>query len=273
MDLYTDVSQDINRMITRRYSSSFGLSSTLFPTKMRRHIYAIYGLVRIADEVVDTYRGPQAAQILDELEHDTYRALRLGYSANPVVHAFCVTARQFGIQRSIIAAFFASMRMDLKPFTNSRGNYTTYIYGSAEAVGLMCLAVFVNGDKTAYAQLRDGACALGAAYQKINFLRDLAADSNELRRWYFPDSSYETFDNNDKQVITDEIDRDITNARTALAQLPTSSRRAVQLSLDYYDGLLAALKRADANDLKQRRLRLPTARKLFMYARARVSAL
>lgn len=197
MELYDSVSREINELITRRYSTSFGLSSTLFPRPLRTHIYAIYGLVRIADEIVDTYRGNDARELLDELETDTYRSIGSGYSANPVVHAYALTARTFGIERPVIEAFFSSMRMDITGYENTPENYERYIHGSAEAVGLMCLSAFVDGDTELYGELSGGASALGAAYQKINFLRDLASDTSELDRWYFPGSTYQTFDDED----------------------------------------------------------------------------
>lgn len=271
MDLYDQVSREVNELITRRYSTSFGLSSTLFPRPMRTHIYSIYGLVRIADEIVDTYRGSNAAELLDELERDCFRAIDTGYSANPVVHAFALTVTRYALDHDVIAAFFASMRMDLGDYVNSQEQYERYVYGSAEAVGLMCLSVFVDGDKTRYDELADGAQALGAAYQKINFLRDLAVDKQELERWYFPDSTYDTFSEDDKRVVTADIERDVANARTALAGLPRSSRRAVGLSLAYYARLLNKLKAADVATLKRERLRVPNYVKLALYAKARLT--
>jgi len=271
MELYDQVAREINELITRRYSTSFGLSSTLFPRPMRTDIYAVYGLVRIADEIVDTYRGSDAAELLDELEHDCFRAIESGYSANPVVHAFALTATAFTIDHSVIRAFFASMRMDLGIYVNSREQYERYVYGSAEAVGLMCLSVFVGGDKAHYDELADGARALGAAYQKINFLRDLASDQQDLERWYFPDSTYETFGDDDKRAVTDDIEHDVDRARAALNDLPRSSRRAVSLSLAYYDRLLDKLKAADIATLKRERLRVPDYVKLALYVRARLT--
>lgn len=272
MELYDQVSREINKLITTRYSTSFGLSSTLFSSDIRPDIYSIYGLVRIADEIVDTYRQADAGELLDELEADCYRCMKTGYSANPVVHAFGLTARRYGIETNVIKAFFASMRMDLAPFKNTKANYETYIYGSAEAVGLMCLYVFVDGDMRRYQELSTGARALGAAYQKINFLRDLAADSKELKRWYFPDSSFDTFDDRAKDAVVADIERDIKAARTALAGLPTSSKHAVGLSLSYYQKLLDKLQRTDAGELKTRRLRISNRTKLLLYARARITS-
>jgi phytoene/squalene synthetase len=227
--------------------------------------------VRIADEIVDTYRGNDARELLDELEADTYRSIGSGYSANPVVHAYALTARTFEIEKPVIEAFFASMRMDITGYENIPENYEKYVYGSAEAVGLMCLSAFVEGDKTKYVELSDGARALGAAYQKINFLRDLASDKSELNRWYFPGSTYQTFDDEDKRLIVQDIQQDISAARVALEKLPRSSRRAVNLSLAYYDLLLRRLESANVDELKQRRLRVPDARKIALYVKAKLS--
>ena len=270
MELYDEVSRDINKLITTRYSTSFGLSSTLFDKSIRPDIYSIYGLVRIADEIVDTYRKDNSLELLNELEADCYRCMKTGYSANPVVHAFGLTARQYGIERPIVAAFFASMRMDISAFKNTQKNYETYIYGSAEAVGLMCLYVFVDGNKKQFNELTDGARALGAAYQKINFLRDLATDSKELDRWYFPGSTFESFDRKSKDAVVADIEDDINLARIALAKLPKSSNKAVSLSLEYYQRLLEKLKRTSVDELRGRRLRISNVVKLILYAKVRL---
>lgn len=237
---------------------------------MRVHIYAIYGLVRIADEIVDTYRGSDAPILLDELKNETLRTLKTGYSSNPVVHAFAVTAKLYNFDEDVIEAFFESMRMDTEPYVNTAANYSRYIYGSAEVIGLMCLSVFTEGNHEQYKKLADGARALGAAYQKINFLRDLASDNNELDRWYFPDSSYESFTDTEKQRIVDDIENDLASAKQALGQLPKTSKRAVSLSLHYYGRLLDKLRAASAEDIKQQRIRVPGSLKLALYMKARL---
>lgn len=270
MELYDQTSLQINQLITSNYSSSFGLSSTLFSRTIRPHIYSIYGFVRIADEIVDTYRGDDAARLLAELHNDINRCIETCYSANPVVHAFGLTVRAYGIDTKLIDAFIKSMRMDLSPFKNTKTNYESYIYGSAEVVGLMCLYVFINGDKQKYIKLESGARALGAAYQKINFLRDLATDASDLKRWYFPNSSFATFDERAKQRITDDIRNDIATATLALSKLPRSSKKAVALSLRYYSRLLERLEKSSPETLKKNRLRVPTIEKLALYTHARM---
>lgn len=267
MELYDDVAYENSKHLTLRYSTSFGMSSRLFPQTMQKHIYAIYGLVRIADEIVDTYKGPDAATLLDDLEATTYASIQSGYSTNPVVHAFARTAALYNIDKPLIGPFFASMRMDLHPQTYVPENYQKYIHGSAEVVGLMCLKVFLDGDKERYDALRDGAAALGSAYQKVNFLRDMAADYKELGRLYFPGVSYEEFDDTAKQAIVDDIKRDFAKALPALRQLPVTSRRATMMSYVYYAELLKKLENTPADVIKTTRIRLPSRRKLTLMVR------
>lgn len=266
MDLYTKTAYEASRIITNRYSTSFSLSIRLFEASMRPHIYAIYGLVRIADEIVDTYKGNDAGTLLKELKKDTDRALKTGYSTNPIVQAFVTTARAYAIGNDLIDPFFTSMEMDLHDQTYTQELYETYIYGSAEVVGLMCLKVFCADEKR-YASLVQGARALGAAYQKVNFLRDIAADAEGLKRWYFPISSFETFDESAKEAIVADIEKDFAGARRALEQLPDSSQKAVRLSWEYYHELLARIQATPAAELKQSRIRVPTTQKLTLLAK------
>lgn len=268
MDLYDAVAYESSRHLTLRYSTSFGISSRFFTKAIQPHIYAIYGLVRIADEVVDTYKGPDAEDQLDALEAETYRAIKKGYSTNPIVHAFAKTAGIYGINSSLIAPFFASMRMDLSPHTYTDEDYRRYIHGSAEVVGLMCLWVFVEGDAEKYRTLSHGAAALGSAYQKVNFLRDMAADYKILGRLYFPDMSYDSFDESDKLAVIQDIKHDFHTARHALNQLPTSSRKATYISYVYYTELLNRLEKTPAGTIKQTRIRVPSRRKMTLLIRA-----
>lgn len=263
MDQFTAASYKASRVITDAYSTSFGLSIRLFQPALRPHIYAIYGLVRIADEIVDTYMGSDAGALLNDLESETYRALQTGYSVNPIVHAYITTARRYHIDKDLIEPFFTSMRMDLTPRTYDQASYDAYIYGSAEVVGLMCLKVFLD-DESAYAQLKAGAQALGSAYQKVNFLRDIAADVDGLGRWYFPSGSFASFDDTQKHVIVADIQAEFTAAKKALDKLPPSSRRAVLLSYKYYGKLLEKIRRTPAAQLKQTRIRLPDAQKIAL---------
>ncbi|OGL22402.1 hypothetical protein A2707_03710 [Candidatus Saccharibacteria bacterium RIFCSPHIGHO2_01_FULL_45_15] len=271
MDLYTSVAYASSKQLTLRYSSSFGTSSRLFDRAIQPHIFAIYGLVRIADEVVDTYRGNDTRTILDQLENDTYSAIESGYSTNPIIHSFALTAQKFGISQDLIAPFFSSMRTDIPPSSYTSDKYHSYIHGSAEVVGLMCLRVFCSGDQSYYDQLQPGAIALGAAYQKVNFLRDLAADYTELGRVYFPGVAFETFDDTAKQAIIDDIQADFKSANIAISALPRSSRIAVRVSYRYYTQLLRQLEHTPASIIKQTRVRISKPHKLWLLAQTLVT--
>ncbi len=266
MELYTETSYAIGKFITKRYSTSFSASSRLFASRIRPHIYAIYGLVRIADEVVDTYGGSDKEQILRELQQEVVTALRRGYSTNPVVEAFTLTAIQYKIDASLLEPFFKSMMMDLQPITYTDKLYKDYIYGSAEVIGLMCLRVFCHGDERLYRNLEKGARALGSAYQKVNFLRDMASDYRDLGRVYFPHVTFEGFNDQDKQRIIVGIEKDLTIAKRAVRDLPMGSRRAVEMSVVYYEALLRKLKLTPAKVLQQRRIRINNAHKLMLFA-------
>lgn len=271
MDLYNHTSLDISKLLTKRYSSSFSASSLLFAKSIRPHIYSIYGLVRVADEIVDTYAGSDQDELLDQLEAEVYDSMARGYSSNPLVHSFAKTADIYHIDKSLIHPFFDSMRTDVDPpqtFTDQA--YRRYIYGSAEVVGLMCLKVFASGNKDTYNQLQTGASHLGAAYQKVNFLRDVADDYNRLNRTYFPGLDYESFDDQAKRQIEDDIERDFRIALPAIKKLPKSSRKAVLASFQVYYRLLVILRKSSAENLKQQRLRVPTLQKLALITRTYV---
>ena len=267
MDLYARVAYANSKHLTLSYSSSFGISSRFFSKDIQPHIYAVYGLVRIADEIVDTYKGPDAAQLLDDFEQTTYRSIASGYSTNPIIHAFALTARNYSIDKQLIAPFFESMRMDIHPQDYSPQDYEKYIYGSAEVVGLMCLRVFCGGNTNEYKKLEKGAAALGSAYQKVNFLRDLAADYKELGRLYFPGVMFDTFDERAKQAVITDIKNDFSDAVSSLRQLPSNSRLATMISYVYYTDLLKKLERTPVAVIKTTRVRVPSSRKLLLIAK------
>jgi phytoene synthase len=201
------------------------------------------------------------------LLHITDPKLETGYSTNPIVHAFALTSIAYGIDHKLIRPFFESMRMDLNPATYSSKMYQRYIYGSAEVVGLMCLRAFCDGDDKLFDSLRDGASALGSAYQKVNFLRDIAADYKELGRLYFPGVKFETFDDKVKDEIISDIKLDFERALPALVRLPLSSRRATMISYVYYSELLKKLELTPAETIKTTRIRIPTPKKLALIAK------
>lgn len=272
--LYDRTAARAARTVLAGYSTSFGLGTRLLGPRARRDIEAVYALVRIADEVVDTRGGDDAAALLDELEAQTARALASGYSTNLVVHAFARTARRVGIGAAEIDPFFASMRADLTVRVHDRESYLRYVYGSAEVVGLMCLQVFLNADRVPGEPVRrpdaatvDGARALGAAFQKINFLRDLGADSGELGRCYFPGVGPQGPSDAQLAAILDEIGADLARARAALPRLPRRARAAVATTLALYDRLLADLAATPPAEVLASRVRVSTPRKLAVVAR------
>lgn len=270
MELYEKTSYELAQKLTTNYSTSFSLSSRLFDTSIRRHIYAIYGLVRVADEIVDTYQGKDADVLLNELEAHVYQQLKSDtpFSPNPIVHAFVLTAHKFAINRALIAPFFQSMRTDLTETSFTKEAYEEYIYGSAEVIGLMCLKVFTRGDRSSYKKLEKGAAALGSAYQKVNFLRDMKADYDERGRCYFPGVTFPNFNDTQKQSLEAEIEQEFLIAKDYIAQLPQAARRAVSTSYEYYWELLITIKKASAEDIKSRRLRVPSSKKLSIYLKS-----
>ena len=268
MELYTKTSYQLARTLTLNYSTSFGKSSKLFSKDIRDHIYAIYGLVRVADEIVDTYKGNGMGQLLDELETHTLQALKTGFSPNPLVHAFATTAQQYGIKKDLVRPFFKSMRMDLEFRDYTQKEYETYIYGSAEVIGLMCLKVFCNEKQ--YNKLEDGARALGSAYQKVNFLRDIKADYEERGRIYFPGVEFESFNDQQKTNILADIKKDFKKAQTAIAKLPDNSKKAVALSFFYYRELLNTLEKATVSDIKQNRLSVSAPKKFTLLVKTQL---
>lgn len=269
MELYETTAYKLAKELTERYSTSFSVSITLFPKPMRRHIYAVYGMVRIADEIVDTYRGSDAAEQLEAYYTEVIRACSMErpYSANPIVYAFALTARHYGIGTDLIDPFFESMRMDLGDIAYDKETFEAYIYGSAAVVGLMCLKVFVDGGQTRYDELAPGAERLGCAYQKVNFLRDIAADTNQLKRSYFP--GVKEITETEKQRIVTDIQADFDAAKGYIAKLPGSAKSAVTLSYRYYQALLDKLEKTPAETLRTTRVRVPDIHKLALYVKAR----
>lgn len=252
------------------------MASRILSAESRQHIDNIYALVRLADEVVDgvaVEAGLDPSMVrrsLDELERDTYSAMESGYSTNLIVHAFAHTTRAVGITRDIVEPFFTSMRMDLSDRTYTPESFATYVYGSAEVVGLMCLAVFVRDHKPLPTQahvLVAGARSLGAAFQKVNFLRDLRADVDGLGRAYFPGVRIDTFNEADKKRICDDIDDDLSRAAATLPLLPQDARRAVGLAHGLFASLNAKIRKTPAEVLKTTRIRVSDPEKFVIAAR------
>lgn len=270
MELYLKTCFDLSKKLTNNYSTSFSMSSRLFSGDIRKYIYAIYAMVRVADEIVDTFEAGKSQLRLTRFKAEVYKAMKSRYSSNPVLHAFANTAEKFNITGQLIDPFFDSMMVDVNKKTFSQNEYQEYIYGSAEVVGLMCLKVFVAGDEKKYKELEQGASSLGAAYQKVNFLRDLKADYEELGRVYFPGVSFDNFDDKKKQSIIKDIKKDFLVAKEYLDALPDNSKLAVRTSYNYYHALLNKLDKASASDIKHARIRVPNWKKLYLLLKSRV---
>jgi phytoene synthase len=275
--LYDRVAEEASSVVIRRYSSSFGMAAKLLEPRARQHVENIYALVRLADEIVDgeaTAAGLSsvaAARQLDDLEHETELAIDEGYSSNLIVHAFALTARETGFGTKLTAPFFESMRSDLSLTEHTQESFDAYVYGSAEVVGLMCLCAFLEGVQTTASEratFETGARALGAAFQKINFLRDLAADFRVLGRSYFPGVRVDTFSEADKTRLLDDIDADLKTSASVVPKLPAGSRRAVALAQSLFTELGARLRATPANRLVETRVRVPNPVKVRFAAAA-----
>ena len=259
--LYDRVAEETASIVIRRYSTSFGLASRLLGAGVRQHVENIYALVRVADEIVDG--GAQvdtleAARSLNELETETENAMSVGFSSNLVVHAFALTARDTDFGAELTGPFFESMRTDLSQKVHDQESFDRYVYGSAEVVGLMCLRAFLLGEPVSDPQrFETGARALGAAFQKVNFLRDLAADFETLGRSYFPDVAVDSFDEATKVRLLDDIDADLAVSAAVVPDLPRSSRRAVALAQSLFAELSSRLRATPASQLVRARVRVP----------------
>lgn len=266
LSLYDRVAEETASVVIHRYSTSFGLASRLLGVEVRQHVENIYALVRVADEIVDGAAEESgldtgaAGRALDELEAETDRAMATGFSTNLVVHAFALTAREVGFGTEYTAPFFESMRMDLTAKVHDPESFDRYVYGSAEVVGLMCLSAFL-ADQTVTdderARFVTGARALGAAFQKVNFLRDLAADFETLGRSYFPGVDVDSFTEDDKIRLLDDIDHDLATSAAVVPDLPAHSRRAVALAQSLFAELSTRLRATPATQLVRARVRVP----------------
>ncbi len=272
MDLYSDVSFSTSRLITHRYSTSFSIAVNCLPNEMRQAIYSIYGFVRLADEIVDTFETADQESLLLNFERDYLEALANRISLNPVLHSFILTLYRYNIPLHLVDSFLTSMKADLRigKYYDSAG-LDGYIYGSADVVGLMCLKVFVNGDEQLYHELEKPAKKLGSAFQKVNFLRDLKADIEQLNRSYFPGVDITTFNELKKLELIEEIGKDFQEAKEGVDRLPGRSRLAVLIAYTYYMHLLRKLSNTPAGDIISKRIRLPGHFKIFLFVKALLS--
>ena len=269
--LFDSVSENCSRVVTNRYSTSFSLATKMLAGSIRQDIYNIYGFVRFADEIVDSFHDYPKENLLGGFEADLDRALEDRISLNPILNSFQATYHRYGIPRHLVDAFLKSMRMDLyKKVYRSEAEYREYIYGSADVVGLMCLCVFVKGDRERYDELKDAAMALGSAFQKVNFLRDLKADYDGLERTYFPNTNLLELDDEAKARIVAEIEDDFKKGYQGILKLPGESKFGVFMAYRYYHKLLHKLQRMPSGELMQSRVRVPNYQKLGLLARSYV---
>lgn len=270
MNLFHKLSQQCSKATTEMYSTSFSSAIKLLHPNLRTPIFNIYGLVRFADEIVDTFHQNNKEVLLDEFKEDTYTAIERRISLNPILHSFQLTVNQYKISHDLIAAFFTSMEMDLSKATYDCEGYKEYIYGSAEVVGLMCLYVFCEGDKKMYEKLKPSAQLLGAAFQKVNFLRDVKADYEGLSRTYFPGVDFKNFTPAMKFEIEEEITRDFAGAYEGIVQLPIKARFGVYVAYKYYLSLFKKIKKTTSANILEQRIRIPNYGKVLIVAKAGV---
>ena len=268
INLFHEVSQECSRITTEKYSTSFSSAIRLLNKDLRTPIFNIYGFVRFADEIVDTFHDFDKPILLQEFKIATYDAIEKGISMNPILHSFQITVNQFGIDRELIDAFLYSMELDLDQRKYDRAGYEQYIYGSAEVVGLMCLFVFCEGDKKMYEQLKPYARSLGAAFQKVNFLRDLKADYEGLERVYFPGCDFRNFTSADKAAIEADIQKDFDHAYEGILLLPMKARFGVYVAYKYYLSLFKKIKKVRPQKIMEERIRIPDYGKVFILAKA-----
>lgn len=268
MKLFHDLSQHCSKATTEMYSTSFSSAIKLLHPGMRTPIFNIYGFVRFADEIVDTFHEYDKSILLKEFKQETYTAIERKISLNPILHSFQTTVNEYNIDAGLIEAFFKSMEMDLNKMSYDTEGYKEYIYGSAEVVGLMCLYVFCEGDLALHEQLKPFAQSLGAAFQKVNFLRDANADFVELSRTYFPNVDFKNFTASVKKQIEADIAADFANAYNGILQLPVKARFGVYVAYKYYLSLFNKIKKANAASILKQRIRIPNYGKAFIVAKA-----
>ena len=267
--LFDQVSHQCSKLVTESYSTSFSLATRMLSNEIRQDIYNIYGFVRFADEIVDTFNEYNKPVLFERFKQDLENALQDKISLNPILNSFQETVHKYNIDREYIDAFMQSMEWDLsKKVYDSDKDYKQYIYGSADVVGLMCLKVFVKGDQSLFDSLKDAAMALGSAFQKVNFLRDLKADFDHLERTYFPNVDMNCFDEDSKQLIISEIETDFKNGLSGIFKLPDDAKFGVYTAYKYYMRLLKKLKRVPSTQIKSKRIRVPNYQKADVLARS-----
>jgi phytoene/squalene synthetase len=268
ISLFHDVSQECSKITTERYSTSFSSAIRMLHADLRTPIYNIYGFVRFADEIVDSFHDHKKEDLLAKFKLETYAAIEQGISLNPILHSFQITVNQFDIDHDLIEAFFKSMEFDLSKQEYDQAGYEEYIYGSAEVVGLMCLYVFCDGNKMQYEALVPHARSLGAAFQKVNFLRDVKADFQQLNRVYFPGVDFSHFTTDMKAEIEADIAKDFHHAYEGIVKLPLKARFGVYVAYKYYLSLFRKIKQMGPSQILEERIRIPDYAKAWVAAKA-----
>jgi 15-cis-phytoene synthase len=270
VDLFHKTSYDCSKAVTLNYSTSFSSAIKLLHKDLRVPIFNIYGFVRFADEIVDTFHLHNQSWLLEDFKKETFDAIKRGISLNPILNSFQLTVRLCNISYDLIHAFFKSMQSDLTQNRYDRQGYEEYIYGSAEVIGLMCLHVFCEGDQASFERLKHSAQALGAAFQKVNFLRDVRADYLSLSRIYFPNCDFHNFTESDKQQIEEDIELDFRNAYKGILQLPIKARFGVYVAYKYYYTLFRKIKSTQPQHILQTRIRIPNYHKAYIILQASI---
>ena len=269
--IFDDVSNDCSKIVTKTYSTSFSLATKMLSKSIRQHIYNIYGFVRFADEIVDSFHDYDKELLFKDFSSDLEKCIENKIHLNPILNSFQATYHRFNIDKGLVDSFMSSMEKDLhKKKYMSNQEYEDYIYGSADVVGLMCLKVFVNGDTKKYEELKSFAMRLGSAFQKVNFLRDLKDDFEVLNRTYFPNTDLNQLNEESKIKIINEIESDFKEGLNGIKKLPIEAKFGVFMAYRYYSQLLKKLKKTPALDIKNTRIRVPNYKKIELLTRSYV---
>ena len=270
-NIFDDVSYSCSEMVTKTYSTSFSLATKLLSKNIRKDIYNIYGFVRFADEIVDSFHDYNKSELFNDFSIDLEKAIRNKIHLNPILNSFQHTFHKYKIDKELVDAFMKSMRMDLtKKKYSTVEEYKEYIYGSADVVGLMCLKVFVQGNNVLYMKLKKNAMKLGSAFQKVNFLRDLKADKEDLNRTYFPNTKFDKLSESEKNEIISDIEDDFKMGLEGIKELPLDAKFGVFMAYRYYNQLLNKLKKTPAKEIINRRIRVPNLKKIELLTRSYV---
>ncbi len=270
-NIFDEVSYSCSEKVTKTYSTSFSLATRLLSENIRKDIYNIYGFVRFADEIVDSFHDYNKSELFNDFSIDLEKSLRNKIHLNPILNSFQHTFHKYKIDKDLVDAFMKSMRMDLtKKKYNTVEEYKEYIYGSADVVGLMCLKVFVQGNNELYMKLKNNAMKLGSAFQKVNFLRDLKADKEDLNRTYFPNTKFDKLSELEKNEIINDIEDDFKMGLEGIKELPLDAKFGVFMAYRYYNQLLKKLKKTPATEIINRRIRVPNLKKIELLTRSYV---